>query len=320
MNRNWMKFVLRAPDEVDGGGNGGAPAVVDPAPVPAPPAAAAVVAPDPAAAPASKGTEGGYWPDDWRETASKGDAKLAARFSRYANPDAALTALIAAQNRISSGELKPVLGKDASAEELKAWRAEQGIPESADKYDLGKDFNISAEDKPLVDEFLKAAHLTNQTPDQVKAAVKAYYDVNTHITEQRTQRDQQAQLAAEETLRAEWGPEFRRDINLIHGLLDKSADKDLKESFLGGRLADGTPIGSSPAALKFLLSLALVDNPAGTVVPNSGGNVMQSVDDEISKIEKGMRENRAEYNKNEGTQQRYRELLGVRETMKSRNR
>lgn len=267
-----------------------------------------------------KGSEGGYWPDDWREKASKGDAKLTARFSRYANPEAALTALIAAQNRISSGELKSVLGKDAKPEEIAAWRAEQGIPETPDKYDLnlGDGLVVGADDKPMVDQFLKAAHDSNQTPDQVKATLKSYYAVNERITADRVEKDRQIQEETTETLRADWGPEFRRNINLVHGLFDATASPELKQAFLGGRLADGTPIGSSPEALKMLLGLALVNNPAGTVVPGGSGNLPQAVDDEIGKIEKTMKENRGAYNKDEKMQARYRELLGAREQLNKR--
>ncbi len=273
-----------------------------------------------AAKPDSKGSEGGYWPNDWRSTAAKGDAKLEARFGRYANPEAALTALIAAQNRISSGELKAVLGKDAKPEELAAWRTEQGIPDAPDKYDLdlGKGFVVGDEDKPLIAEFLKAAHGTNQTPDQVKASLRAYYAVNEQITETRNENDRRIQEDSTETLRADWGPEFKRNINLVHNLLDVTCSPEVKEKFLGGRLADGTPIGSSPDALKMLLGLALVNNPAGTVVPGSGGNMVGAVDDEIAKIENTMKTNRTSYNKDEKMQARYRELLVARETLNKR--
>ncbi len=271
-------------------------------------------------APGSKGSEGGYWPDDWRATASKGDAKLEARFGRYASPEAALTALIAAQNRISSGELKPVLDKDATPDQVKAWRAEQGIPETPDKYDLdlGGGLVVGEEDKPLVAEFLKNAHATNQTPEQVKASLRAYYAVHDQLTQKQADADVLAQETSIETLRAEWGPEFKRNVTLIHNLLDRTTSKEIKDKFLGGRLADGTPIGSSPEALKMMLGLALADNPAGTLVPGGSGDMGQAVDDEIGKIEAAMKKNRAAYNKDEKMQARYRELLGAREKFNKR--
>ena len=107
----------------------------------------------------------GYWPADWRDTVSKGDAKILARMGRYASPAAAMEALVAAQNRISAGELKPVLGKNATPEQVKEYREALGIPETPDKYDLGKDIKIEGMDPTLLGEVLKEAHESNQTPE-----------------------------------------------------------------------------------------------------------------------------------------------------------
>ena len=270
-----------------------------------------------AAGDAGKANEN-YWPADWRDTVSKGDAKILQRMGRYASPQAAMEALIAAQNRISAGELKPVLGKNATPEQLKEYREALGIPETPDKYDLGKDIKIDGIDPALLGEVLKEAHESNQTPEQVKATLKAWTKISQSVQEQRYERDVNIQKTSEDALRAEWGPEYRRNINLIHGMLDSTATPGLKESVMGGRLADGTPIGSSPEALKFLVGLALIQNPAGVVVPGSEANPMQGVEDEITKIETGMRKDRAAYNKDEKLQARYLELLTAREKLKPR--
>jgi hypothetical protein len=262
-----------------------------------------------------KGNEG-YWPADWRQTVSKADAKVLARLERYASPEAAMQALIAAQNRISAGELMPALGKDASAEEIAAWREAHGIPPSPDKYDLGKD--TDGMDKDALKQMLEVAHKTNQTPEQVKASIAAVKAMAIQSAESRHEADLAVQKESEDVLRTEWGTEFRRNINLIHGMLDGTTTPELKDKLLGGRLSDGTPIGSSPEALKFLVGLALIHNPTGVVVPGSEANPMKGVESEIEKIEKTMRENRNAYNKNEPMQARYRELLEAREKLKPR--
>ena len=267
-----------------------------------------------------KGSEGGYWPDDWRARASNGDAKIATRLARYDSPEAVTKALIAAQNRISSGELKSVLSKDAKPEEITAWRAENGIPETPDKYDLtlGDGLVVGKDDLPRVTKFLEAAHGTNQTPDQVKASLRAYYALHEADTQARHDTDKREQEDATDALRAEWGPEYRRNLNLINGLMDTVGSADMKQQFLNGRLASGVAVGNSPEALKMLLALALVNNPTGTVVPAGGGNQADTVDDEITKIEKVMRTNRADYNKDEKMQARYRDLLTFREHNKKK--
>ena len=263
-------------------------------------------------------TNENYWPADWRDTVSKGDAKLLARMGRYASPAAAMEALVAAQNRIAAGELKPVLGKNATPEQVKEYRDAMGIPETPDKYDLGKDIKIEGMDPTLLGEVLKEAHESNQTPDQVKATLKAWAKISQSVKEQQFESDVNVQKTSEDALRAEWGAEYRRNINLIHGMLDGTASPGLKDKIMGGRLADGTPIGSSPDALKFLVGLALIQNPAGVVVPGSEANPMQGVEDEITKIETGMRKDRNAYNKDEKLQARYLELLTAREKLKPR--
>lgn len=243
---------------------------------------------------------------------------MLARLDRYASPEAAMHALIAAQNKISSGELKPVLSKDAKPEEITEYRKTMGIPETPDKYDLGSDLQLDDDDKSTAAELLKAAHATNQTPDQVKATLKAIKTLQQSSSEARFESDKQLIQQGEDTLRAEWGPEYRRNINLIHGLLDGAASPEIKDAFFKSRLPDGKPIGSSPEMLKLLVSLALVQNPTGVVVPGSEANPQKGVADEITAIEKTMRENRGAYNKDEKMQERYRQLLDAREKMKPR--
>lgn len=253
------------------------------------------------------------FPTDWREKASGGDAKKLSRLQRYASPQALADAFIAAQNKISSGELKSSLPANATTEQLKEWRASNGIPEAADKYDLKVEgVTITDADKPLIDKFVSSAHTANMTNDQVKSSLKAYYEINEAAAQNRLQADTQIRTATEDSLRAEWGQEYRRNINLVSSFLD-SAPEGMKDKFFRGRLADGTPIGSSPEVLKWLTSLALERNPAGVVVPAGGVNMSQSVEEEISKIEKQMRTNRKEYDRDEKVQARYRELLTWRE-------
>ena len=256
------------------------------------------------------------WPENWRESVSKGDAKTLERMQRYASPEAVTEALIAAQNRISRGELKPVLGKNATPEQLAEWRTANGVPESPDKYDLGKDVKLTDSGKEFLDKYLPVAHAANLTPEQVKTNLKFIADMNKADTDARAIRDHEIESEGEEALRAEWGTEFKRNTTFIHNMLDGAASPEFKESLLGGRLADGTPIGSSPEALRFLMSLALIQNPTGTLVPGYNANPSQGVDDEIAKIDLVMKTDRTAYNKDEKMQERYRELLTAREKLK----
>lgn len=290
-----------------------APVAAPPAPAPSPAAAPApAAAPSPATAPAAAPAPGeaGYWPSNWRETVSKADEKVLARLQRYQSPEAAMQALIAAQNKISSGELKPVLAKDASPEELADYRKSLGIPVKPEEYVL-KDVKIDEGDKPFVAELLKSAHSTNQTPEQIGSNLKVWNDLKVKAFAHQAENDARIQGESEETLRAEWGPEFKRNINLVHSLLDGVGTASLKDSFLKGRLADGTPIGSSPEALRMLLAVSLKDNPMGVVVPGGNANLAGGIKDELEKINALMKSNRSAYDKDDKMQARFRDLTNA---------
>lgn len=236
---------------------------------------------------------------------------------RFGSPEAAFDSLFAAEQKIRSGELKPVLRKDATPEQLAEWRKAHDVPQTPDQYAL-KGVAIEDAEKPMFEALFKAAHETNQSNEQVAAIAKTWGEIKQKAFEAQAIQDGATAKASEDALRAEWGPEYRRNINLIHGLLDGSASPQIKDRLLGGRLADGTPIGSSPEALKVLLGLALVQNPTGVVVPGGHASVLQSVEDELATIQKVMRENRKAYDKDEKMQERMRYLIDAQSKMKPR--
>jgi hypothetical protein len=257
--------------------------------------------------------ESGDWPDDWREKVAGGNQEKAQRLSRYASPQALADALIAAQNKIRSGDLKVSLSKDAKPEEIAEYRKQHGIPEAPDKYDIsGVEFDET--EKPMVETFLKEAHTANMSPEHVRAALGAYAKIAEEARNTRLAADNEAKENAEDALRSEWGNEFRTNVSLITNLLD-SGPQGVRDKLLHGRLADGTPIGSSPEVLNFLVGIARERNPSGVVVP-SGVASESSVEDEIAKIEKTMRTDRASYNRDEKMQSRYRQLIDWRENQR----
>lgn len=291
---------LFAPDDATGsGGTPAPPAPPAPTPAPTPPAPPAPTPPAPP--PEAKG----YWPEDWRNKSSKGDEKRLTRLSRYGSPEDVVDALINAQDRISKGELKPVLGKDATKEQIAEWRQAHGIPDAPDKYDL-KELKAPDADKPLLDKVLAAAHATNQTPAQIKSTLKAYYDIRDEVASVIAENDRKQQTEGEDALRQEWGNEYRMNSNIIANFLSGSVG-GLQQQLMNGRLADGTMIKNSPEFQKLFLKLALIDNPVGTLTPN-GGNPEMGIRQELEKIQKTMKENRTAYNKDQKMQERFRTL------------
>jgi len=159
------------------------------------------------------------------------------------------------------------------------------------------------------------AHEKNYTPEQVKENLEWYYDNLSKQKEAREELDQNVAQEAQDKLRGDWGEDFRRNMNMIHGWLGTGAES-VKDKILGGRGPDGTPMGSDPEILEFFANTARQINPVTTIVPAGTENIASAVEDEISKIERTMREDRKAYNKDDKMQARYRELLGFRDKQK----
>lgn len=255
------------------------------------------------------------WPEKWRDLFAKGDTKRAERLGRYGSPEAVADALFAAQQKISSGELRSAFPDKGTAEEQAAWRKENGLPEKPEDYHtslkLPNGLVIGEEDKPIVDKVFAAAHGANIPPAAVSAIVASYYEAQDELLSQRAEQDDGFRLEAEDAMRAEWGADYRRNLNAIQGFLDTAPD-GLKERILNARLGDGRPLGSDPDALRWLGSLALASNPLATVMPG-GGDQMQNLDSEIAELKKVMIEQPDVWYRDPKKQERYQELLRAKE-------
>lgn len=275
----------------------------------------------PAATPAT-------WPDDWRQKLAGEDKKALKTLERMADPTAVWKQAQELRAKLSSGEYKRVPPKDATEEDLAAYRKEIGLPEKPEDYEitLPQGAVMGEADKPVFDSFKGIAHKANMTPEQLNAAADWYFQQQREQAEAQDDFDQRFRSDAEEDLRADWGNDYRRNINSITGLFS-TAPEGVKDRLLSGRIPihdkDGNvtgmaPLGNDPAVVRWLVSLAQELNPAATIAPGSAANSMQSIDDEIAGIEKTMREDRAAYFKDEKAQTRYRELLAAKEKLASR--
>lgn len=324
MNIRFKRSFYQAPEEAGGSGGGDAGAgtqgqgSVDPASSGAgkvdggKPAGGDAGGADPAAKP-------GYWPEDWRSKVAGEDAEAAKQLTRYATPEDVWKKARELEKKLSSGALKPVLTKDATPEDVASYRKAHGIPESADKYDLA-DLKVEVQDKEFLGEILKVAHATNQTPDQIKPLIKTFFDLAQKSREAAAEQDAIAARKAEDALRADWGADYRKHSNLINGLMDLTGNPKFNESLMEGRLADGTKVKDSPDMQKFLLQLALINNPTSVVVPSANGSQEQGLNNEIEKIETLMKTDRKAYNKDAKMQERLRDLYTAREKLVARAR
>ncbi len=260
--------------------------------------------------------EENYW-EKARERFANGDEKLATRAARYASPEATLTALIAAQNRISSGELLSALPENATEDEVKAWRVERGLPEDSKGYDL-KGIEIQESDQPIIDSMLEYAHKSNQTLEQVKTNIEWYHEAKATQEAARQELDETQKNETLDSLNTEWGPDFRRNQNMVKGFLDRHFPADVVKELTGGRLGSGRGFFNNAEMLRSFLALELELNPAGVVTPSGGGDMAQGLNDQIEAIEKQMKSHRKsvegkKYWEDDKVQAHYRKLLTQRD-------
>lgn len=265
----------------------------------------------------------GAWPQDWRDQLVGKDAKLVKRMERYDSPTAVANALISLQNRLSSGELRSALKEGAGEEEVKKWRAENGIPEKPEGYDISKLPNgivFGDEDKPFIDSFLKAAHGANFHPNQVTQALAWYHgDREAQIAERAKVDGEQAQ-EVDDALHARWGAEFTGNRNAIFQMLD-GAPEGVKDAVMRARGPDDRALFNNVDFILWLDSLRREINPNATVLPGSGGDIPKAIEAELADLTKMMGNKTSPYWKGpkaEALQARYRELIDAKEKMDAR--
>lgn len=291
-----------------------------PAPTPAPGSAPS---PTPSAAPSPPSgnpAPATAWGDNWRQQYAGEDTKLLQRLERYQSPKAALDALIAAQNKISSGELRSPLPDNATPEQVAAYRQQNGIPEKPEGYfeKLPDGLVIGDADKPLFNSFAEGLHKLNADPKIAQYAVSWYNQLQEEQNVKLAEGDTAAKTATEDALRAEWGGDYRANINHIQGFLAQ-APEGVADLIGNARGADGKAILNDPNVVRWLASVARDLNPTGTIVP-AGSTVGKGLDDEIAEIETFMKTNRAEYRKDEKKQARLRDLYDARQRQQARGK
>lgn len=258
-------------------------------------------------------------PRDWGsfiEGYAKGDEKIAKQLNRYSSMEAAVDALRAAQTKISQGFKRTELKDDATPEELAAWREENGVPQSAEDYELSlpDDYEFDESGELFATEFVEAAHAAGVPPAMADKIFGQILEGQIAREAQLAEQVEADRQVAIEALRQEWGGDYVLNSNVVNNLL-ATAPEGLSDLIMGGTLADGTPIGHSVEMMRWLANMAREINPLATVVPGSGEQAMASIESELAALEKMMGDKTSEYWKGptaKKNQQRYEELVDAK--------
>lgn len=162
-------------------------------------------------------------PDNWRETASAGDADLLKLAKRYGSLSGMLKALDESKKALRSGKLKNEMPDPTDAKAMADWRKAEGIPEDAAGYVLPETIQkrLVDEDKPILSSFTEFAHAKNAPPAFVEMAADWYVSMQEAAAAKQSEDDKQAFEDAEDTLRKDWAHgEYKANTTIAKRWLD----------------------------------------------------------------------------------------------------
>lgn len=257
------------------------------------------------------------WPETWRAQIAGEDEKQLERLGRFTDPGALAKSYFEMEKKLSSTPLKTEFPADGSEDEQAAWRESNGVPKEPAGYfeNLPEGVEVSDDDRAGIERLAEKMHGANASPAQVHAAMGTFYEIMDDMKAERAEQDIKAQKDTEDALNQLWGGEYRRNINDLNAWLGAGGD-EIKTAVLASRLPDGTPLGSNPDFIKWMVGQMREINPIVTVPGLGGGDPAAALDAEIASIENTMRTDRPAYNADKKMQARYLELLDARDKHK----
>lgn len=287
-----------------------APAAVIPAEPPVPPPLAA--SPTPPAAPTSP-IDASAKPD-WvavRTALAEAHPEFGKELERTGDAKALGDRFTDLLKKVRSGELSSrEPPKDANPEQMKVWRQQAGVPESAGDYEIP----VPAGFKPpetvtaALEGFKKTAHEMNLPAATVKQVTGWYLEQQVAAATARAEQDATFQDEARNQLLEKWGhTEYGRNIAAVQNLF--GADEAMFDLVMNGRTADGNVLGNDPRFLSFLLNIGLQANPNLRQYAGDGKMTEGNVVAELKELRKLSMEGSDAYWKDQSKQDRYGKLL-----------
>lgn len=270
-------------------------------------------------------------PDNWRQLMAGDNADLAKMLERFTSPQALASSYSDAAKKIR--EKQTVLtppGKDATPEEVAAWRTANDIPESPDKYEIKLPDNrtLGDADKPVLDAFLPVAHEVGLSQAQVSRLADWQLRQQEAEVEATMNRDEDEKSTGRATLKEEWGPaDFKRNTGAIAELMSRASGEvelgdgsklPLADAIMNARLPNGRKLGNEPQAVKWLAGLGLDLVPLDSQLPP--GHSEGSVSSRLDEIAAFRNRDIDGYNADLKLQAEERKLLEIAAKSKARNK
>lgn len=251
---------------------------------------------------------------DWRKAIAGEDAKALETLNRFASPAELFKSYQALRQKVSSGELKAPLPKDATPEQIAEHRKANGIPEKPEGYleALPEGLVLGDSDKAAYAPFLKNMHDQNASPAVVQAAIATHQQAQAQMAQAIQEADATLMAKTEDTLRAEWQGDYRPNMAAVDNFLTTNFSAEVKAAILNSRDEKNQPLIHNADFLKACAQLGRTLAPAGATY-GAGLDSLDTIDNEIKQINQFMRTNRKEYFADTKKQARLRELYAAKE-------
>lgn len=244
------------------------------------------------------------WPDNWRQEFTGGDAELLKRAERYADPKAVWNGLIAAQQKLSERPQvapKPQPGADGKIdpEALKTWRQAQGLPLEPKEFKMPlpkgmKDEDIDEGARARIDTLNSAFFDADMTQAQVEKVVGKYNEIMEAQAEELAVADAKMHDTCEDTLRAEWGADYRNNIALTTKFMEQTFGNEA-DALFSARTADGRRLFNIPEVAKAFTAIARLSGIDGNESGEAQIGGGKSIDQRLQEINQILATNSREY-------------------------
>lgn len=250
------------------------------------------------------------WPEDWRGRFAGSNEEELKKLNRYKTPENVWKAYKAMEQKLSSGEYMRARPDPADEEAMTEWRKEMGLPDTHEGYLEGMELDEIIQ--PVAEAYAEKMFAKGHSKEDVQAGVNAYLEERQKALEARVEADEENRRMVEDELRADWGPEYRGNLNTMHAMLEMYGDEEATEALFSARTADGTVLGDHPAVLRLIVGLAKELMPSGVVTPMGGSDPAKSLQAEKEELQRLMTNTR-EWAQREDLQKRYLEILEAEE-------
>ena len=126
-----------------------------------------------------------------------------------------------------------------------------GRPETASGYEIAVDGNIITEE--AAQDFAQMAHATRLTPAQANGILEYYKNRVEGSVQADAEARHQSQIDASNQLKAEWGSNYDKRVELAQGLANELSDTQAITRIV---LEDGTNLGDHPEFIKAFAKFA----------------------------------------------------------------